>query len=231
MTMTAIVPGGRASRRSNRPHSLAEIAVDHLRRLIVNGHLEPGSRLFEPQLGEMLGISRTPIREALKLLAAEGLVELRRNRNAIVSRVDSGDLAALFEAEVGIEAFAAGLAAERMRASELRRLKALQARMEVCYERERRDEYIQINQQVHRLIVAAARNPVLAETHGRLLGRLQRARNLALATEGRAEESILEHRAILAALERRDREATSRLMARHIERTRELFARRCASRG
>ncbi len=206
-----------------RPPLRSHVAVARLRRMIVNGHLGPGAPLFEPQLGDILRVSRTPVREALKILAAEGLVELRRNRSAIVAPLDIRELADLFEMETGIEGFAAGLAAERIRAGELQRLARLQQRMETGHASGARDVYIRVNQDVHRLIVASARNAVLLETYERLLARLQRARNLALATEGRADESIREHRAILGALEAHDGAAASLLMARHVARTGEIF--------
>lgn len=211
-------------RRTRRAPSLAEAAVKRLRRMIVIGEFAPGARLSEPQLGEQLGISRTPVREALKLLAAEGLVELRPNRNAIVARIDPHELAGLFEVETGIEGFAAGLAARRMSEAELRKLRRLQTRMEALHARGQREAYIRVNRQVHALIVGGARNAVLASTHAWLLGRLERARNLALATEGRIEESIREHREILDALERRDAERAARLMADHVKRTGDIFA-------
>lgn len=191
--------------------------------MIVNGHLEPGAPLFEPQLGELLEVSRTPVREALKLLAAEGLVELRRNRSAIVARLDNRELADLFELEAGLEGLAAGLAAERRRAADLRRLVMLQERMETCYRRSDRDGYIRVNQEAHRTIVACARNRALTETYGRLMVRLHRARNLSLAIEGRIVEAINEHREILAVLEAGDATAARELMTRHVARTGELY--------
>jgi DNA-binding GntR family transcriptional regulator len=217
-----------ATRNGRAGTSLADLAVTRLRRMIVLNMLKPGERLFEPQLGEMLGVSRTPVREALKLLAAEGLIALRRNRSAIVALLDPDELRSLFEVESGIESLAAGLAAARMSAADLRKLRALQERMERCWAEGRREDYIRINIQIHRLIVAGAMNPILAQTHSWLLGRLQRARNVALGTEGRMEESIREHRDILAALEARDAETAARLLARHVNRTGDIVAAWCA---
>jgi DNA-binding GntR family transcriptional regulator len=210
--------------RCRPPPGLHEVALDALRRKIVRGELAPGRRLSEPELCETLGISRTPLREALKLLATEGLVTLRRNRSAIVAPLNPGELRGLFEAESCIESFAAGLAAERMTSAELKRLRALQERMEAHQGRGDLDGYFDLNQQIHRLIVAGAKNPALCEAHDVLLGRLARARYLALEVQGRWEESILEHREILSALESRDAEQARRLFAGHIGRTGDAIA-------
>jgi DNA-binding GntR family transcriptional regulator len=202
----------------HRP-SLTDIAVEQVRHMIVHGHVRPGERLSEPAICDALGISRTPVREALKLLAAEGLVELRRNRNPVVSHIDPIELAHLFEVEGGIEGMAARLAASRMTNADLNRLETLQARLERHHARRELENYFDVNQQVHKLIVAAAKNPVLVRTHNRLLGRLERARLLALSAEGRWEQAVLEHREILAALKAGDGEKAAALCAAHVERT------------
>jgi len=217
----------RRRRRTAPPPALADQAVTALRRMIARGMLAPGARLFEPVLSETLGVSRTPVREALKLLAAEGLVELRRNRNALVAPLDPAELRELFEVESCIEGYAAGLAAERIGANGLRRLRLLQERMESRQMRGDLEAYFEINQQIHRLVVASAGNAVLRETHERLIGRLERARFFALGAEGRWEESVLEHRAILRALENRDAAAAQRLFTVHVRRTGEVVAETC----
>jgi DNA-binding GntR family transcriptional regulator len=221
---------GPAAPRATRPRvvpSLAHGAVDTLRRLIVTSALAPGTALTETQLVARLGVSRTPIREALKLLSREGLVLLRRNRAAIVAPLDGEGLHHLFEAEAMIESTAAGLAAQRRPDAAVARLERLQERMEAAEAGGDREAYIRINQQVHALIVQASGNTALVEMHQGLMGRLQRARNVALAQQGRVEESILEHRAILDALRRRDGAAARRLMGAHVERTGDIVAAIC----
>jgi DNA-binding GntR family transcriptional regulator len=207
--------------------SLADQAVERLRRLIVSAAIPPGAPLVESGLVDRLGVSRTPVREALKLLAVEGLVTLRRNRAAIVAPLRGDELAHLFEVERALESFAAGLAASRMSEAELKRLARLQGQMEALEARGDRDGYVRLNRKIHFGIVAGSRNPALAEAHERLIGRLQRARNIALASRGRAEESIREHRDILAALQDRDAEAAARLMDRHVGRTGDIVAAIC----
>lgn len=216
-------------RRAIPPPPLADMAVDRLRHMIVYGELAPSTRLIEPELSEALGISRTPLREALKLLAAEGLVMLRPNRNAIVAPLDPGELTHLFEAEGCIESFAARVAAERMTAADLRRLRGFQAKIEALEGAGALEEYFGINQKIHRLIVAGAKNPALAEVHDRLLGRLARARYFALSAQGRWRDSVLEHREILTALEARDGATAQRLFVQHVDHTGDVIAAACAS--
>ncbi|MDN3522770.1 GntR family transcriptional regulator [Halomonas ramblicola] len=210
-------------RRITTP-SLAEEAYEALHDLIVHGRLAPGQRLVEPELCEQLGISRTPLREALKMLANDGLVTLRRNRNAQVSLIDPQELEHLFEVEAGLESLAATLAAERMTASELKRLEKLQLRLEKLLDQGDRDAYFALNQRIHALIVSGAKNPVLERTHRRLLGQLERARYLALDQLGRWEQSTEEHREILEALKARDGERAGRCLLAHIHHTGEAIA-------
>ncbi|MGR4067099.1 GntR family transcriptional regulator [Halomonas sp. LR3S48] len=221
MTMEGAALLGR--RRITTP-SLAEEAYEALHDLIVHGRLAPGQRLIEPELCEQLGISRTPLREALKMLAADGLVTLRRNRNAQVSLIEPQELEHLFEVEAGLESLAASLAAKRMTNTELKRLESLQERLERLLEKGDRNAYFELNQRIHGLIVAGAKNPVLEETHRSLLGRLERARYLALDHIGRWEESTREHRDILEALKSRDSDLARRLLADHVQHTGDAIA-------
>ena len=203
---------------------LHEQAADKLRILIVRGDLKPGEALLEVGLSEALGISRTPLREALKQLAAEGLVELRLNRGAVVAPLRHEELAELFEAVSGIERCAAELAAVRMTVQDIARLEALQARIERHHARGELRDYIEINQQIHSTIVSFARNSVLKASHETLLARAERARFFALAADGRWDESVREHRQILAALKARDATRAGQLLGQHVRRTGETVA-------
>lgn len=213
--------------RRIRTPSLAQEAYEVLQHMIVRGELPPGERLVEPALCERLGISRTPLREAIKRLANEGLIVLRRNRNAMVSRIDARELEHLFEVEAGIESLAVGLAAARMTNTELKKLETLQERLEQRLAKGDRDGYFEINQRIHTLLVAGAKNPILEETHRHLLGRLERARYLALNRIGRWQESAEEHRAILDALKARDAVRARLLLDEHIQHTGEIVSAYC----
>jgi DNA-binding GntR family transcriptional regulator len=196
--------------------NICERAVARLRSLIVHGEFAPETALVEAELCAMLGISRTPLREALKLLAAQGLVELRQNRSARVASMKSEEIADLFQALSGIERVTGELAAERMVAADLARLHAMQHEMERHYAVGELHGYFALNQAIHGAIVASARNTTLRETHEWLLARAERARYVALASRRRWDESVDEHRAILTAFDARDSQAAGRLLGTHV---------------
>lgn len=203
---------------------LHEQAATRLRTLIVRGDLAPGEQLLETSLSEALGVSRTPLREALKQLATEGLVELRLNRSAVVAPIRRDEVAELFEALGGIERCAAELAARRMGVREIERLETLQERIEWHHRHGELRDYFEINQQIHGAIVGFARNNVLKATHDVLLPRAERARFFALSILGRWEESVREHQEILAALKAGDSDRAGQLLSRHVRRTGEIVA-------
>jgi DNA-binding GntR family transcriptional regulator len=203
---------------------LYEQAAARLRLLIVRGDLLPGQQLYETELSEALGVSRTPLREALKQLSSEGLVELRLNRGAIVTPLRRDELTELFEAMSGIERCAAELAATRMEKRDVDRLQALQERIEWHHDRGELRDYFEVNQQIHSAIVGFARNGVLKATHDILLPRAERARFFALSVRGRWDESVREHRDILAALRDGDADRAGRLLGHHVRRTGEITA-------
>lgn len=210
--------GGRKSLKLKRT-GLHLRAAARMRAMIIRGELEPGSSTQETRLSEALGVSRTPLREAMKLLAAEGLVELRPNRSPRIADIEADRIVELFEALAGIERLAAELAAQRATEHELQRLRLLQTRMENHHRDGKLDDYFAINGEIHGLIVRAARNAPLREAHETLLSRAERARYLALGAERRWSNSVEEHATILAALEARNGEAAGRLLAAHVQRT------------
>lgn len=199
--------------------ALHELARDRLRALIVRGDLAPGLALQETQLSEELGISRTPLREALKLLAAEGLLELRSNRSSQIAPLRQNEIDELFEVLSAIEGTAAQLAASRITPQELRRLTQLQQRMEACHDSGKLEDYFRINQEIHSFIVACAKNGVLRSTHDTLLARAERARYFALSSRSRWDDSVREHRQILKALKAHDALEAARALSQHVLRT------------
>lgn len=201
---------------------LHDQAAARLRTLIIRGELLPGEPLTETELSEALGVSRTPLREALKLLATEGLVELRLNRSAVVASLRREEIAELFEAVSGIERIAAELAAVRMTDRDLQKLRKLQERMERHHDGGELREYFELNQQIHSFIVDGARNGALKSAHEALLARAERARFFALFSQERWDESVREHRDILRALERHEAEPAGKLLAHHVQRTGEV---------
>lgn len=198
---------------------LHERAAARMRTMIIRGELPPGSQTQETKLSKAFGVSRTPLREAMKLLAAEGLIELRPNRSPRIADIAIEDISELFEALAGIERLAAELAAERATERDLARLRTLQTRMEGHHRNGRLDAYFAINGEIHNIIVRMARNTPLREAHETLISRAERARYLALGADKRWSNSVDEHANILAALEARDSAAAGRLLGAHVRQT------------
>ncbi|MDB5029058.1 MAG: Transcriptional regulator associated with Tricarboxylic transport, partial [Candidatus Eremiobacteraeota bacterium] len=146
--------------------SLHEETVSRLRALITDGALRPGSRIDERELCERFGISRTPLREALKVLASEGLVELLPHRGARVSRLSDHELRDAFEIVSALEALAGELACQRITEEQLTAIEAVHATMNGHHKRGELAEYFACNQVIHEAINRAAGNPQLTEMYG-----------------------------------------------------------------
>jgi DNA-binding GntR family transcriptional regulator len=192
--------------------------LSSLRDYIVEGNLAEGERIPERKLCDLFGVSRTPLREALKVLASEGLVELLPNRGARVRALTHGDLIELFDVMGGLEALAGRLASEKIEDGEIAEIERLHHEMYGCYLRRDLHGYFQFNQQIHERIVEAARNAVLASTYAGFAGRLRRVRfsaNLA-GDRDRWSEAMREHEAILDALRRRAAQELSDILFRHL---------------
>jgi DNA-binding GntR family transcriptional regulator len=188
-----------------------------LRDLIVEGALAPGSRLNERELCARFGISRTPLREALKVLAREGLVDLLPNRGARVARLEAKDVADMFDVMGALEALAGKLAAPRITETELHEIRALHYEMLAAHARRDLPAYFRRNQAIHEAILAAARNPVLSMTYHGLAGRIRRARYVANMTVERWDAAVAEHETILSALAARDGAHLSSILAEHLD--------------
>ena len=135
-----------------------------LRDMVIEGELEPGARLNERVLCEQLKVSRTPLREAFKMLAGEGLVELLPNRGAVVARMGIEDIEAAFAVIAALEGLAGELAAQHITEAELAEIRALQFDMLASHSRRDLPGYFRANMRIHALINSAAKNPVLTET-------------------------------------------------------------------
>jgi DNA-binding GntR family transcriptional regulator len=202
--------------------SLHAQAIDRLRDMIVEGELAAGARIVENELTDRFGISRTPLREALKVLASEGLVELLPHRGARVTEVTAQEVGDLFELIAGIEGLAAEFATVRMSARDLDRLQTMHERLERYHLARRRHDYFRANQRIHHLIVTLAGNPILTATHERLLARARRARYLAILSEERWDEAMREHVEVMAAFGARDAVRAGTIWRHHTARTGEV---------
>ncbi|MEQ6888911.1 GntR family transcriptional regulator [Halomonas sp. CS7] len=199
--------------------SLYEVVAEQLREMVLEGELTPGSRISEKRLCESFEVSRTPLREALKVLANEGLVELLPNRGAKVTEVDPREVADLFEVMVELEALSGHLLARRASDAEIAELRALHHQMLDHYRRQERVEYFRLNQRIHRRLAEISGNGVLLELETTLNLKITRARYAANMKLGRWDESAREHERILDALERRDGEALANAMRDHMRYT------------
>jgi DNA-binding GntR family transcriptional regulator len=199
-----------------RRANLHDTVVGRLRDLIIEGTLAPGARIAERQLCESLGVSRTPLREALKVLAFEGLVELLPNRGARVARLDDSDIENMFQIMGALEALAGSLACTHISEAELAEIAALHYEMLAQYMRHDLPGYFRLNQAIHAAIVAAARNPILAVIYQSLTARIRRARYFANLSDERWRHAVEEHEAILQTLQARDGPRLARLLEEHL---------------
>jgi DNA-binding GntR family transcriptional regulator len=195
---------------------LHEEAVDRLRDLIVQGDLVPGQRLNERLLSEKLAISRTPLREAIKLLATEGLVELLPNRGAVVATMDTARLAETLQVMGALEGLAGELACRKSTPEQIAQIRGLHDEMLSMHARGDLAGYFRYNQAIHLKIVEASGNPVLANTYRHLNVNVRRARYMANLSRERWDAAVREHEEILRALAARDVAKLKRLLRDHL---------------
>jgi DNA-binding GntR family transcriptional regulator len=199
--------------------SLHGVVVDRVRDLIVEGALAPGERLNERLLCERLGVSRTPLREALKVLAAEGLVELMPNRGAAVAPLTVAALDEVLDVMGPLEAALGPLVARRIDASAAAEIEALHAALLRHHAARDLPPYFRINQQIHRRLVLATGNRTLLDIHTGLNQRILRLRYMANLSQERWDRAVAEHEAIMAALRARDGERLGAVLRAHLQTT------------
>ncbi|WP_417580735.1 GntR family transcriptional regulator [Pelagibacterium sp.] len=204
-----------ATHGGRRKGQLHTEAAGRLRDMILSGELPPGSRLRELQLCEQLGVSRTPVREALRTLAAEGLVDLLPNRSVVVSQLHAPDLEHLFVVFGAVEGLAAELACQRITEDEIAEIGRLLSEMVDYHARKERAPYMRINQQIHRRTVEIAANPVLFSVWQSLVPRVERARALANLDTGRWTGALFEHTKMFTVLAARDGKQLAQLTREH----------------
>jgi DNA-binding GntR family transcriptional regulator len=196
----------------SKPAKVAEL----IREMIIQDKLPPGAPIRERTLAEQLSVSRTPLREALKILSAEGLVELQPRRGATVAAPSDREVRELLQLLGVLEGFAGELACATVSADEIREIRALHLEMLAAYTRRDRLGYFHRNQDIHLAIVRATRNQVLIDHHRTLNARVYRARYVCNLKTQRWESAIRDHEAILEALERRDASAMPALLRDHV---------------
>jgi len=196
---------------------LREIVFEALREAIIQGRLKPGERLMEIQLAEDMGVSRTPVREAIRKLELEGFVVMIPRKGAYVAGISLHDITDVFEVRAALESLAAGLAAERISEEELEELERSHAQIAEVSDGSKLDTVVERDIKFHDTIYKASRNKVLIQIILRLQDQLRRFRSTTLAQPGRTRVAVKEHRQIVDAISSRDVELAQVLAREHIE--------------
>ena len=195
---------------------LHEAVISQLRDLIVQGELPPGSKLNERVLADRLGTSRTPLREAIKYLASEGLVELLPNRGAVVAALDLGRLKEVFVVLGALEALAGDLACRHATEADIAAVKALYYHMLAYHAAGDLANYFRCNQEIHIKLLECSGNATLAQVYRGLNAHVKRARYMANLSRERWDKAVREHEEMLDALIRRDSARLQSLLRDHL---------------
>ena len=202
--------------------ALHEQVAQRLRQMLVENRIPPGAKLNERELSEVLQVSRTPLREAIRMLAAEGLVELLPNRGAIALALSEEDVLNTFEVMAGLEAMSGELAAERIQDAELAEIRALHFEMLAAYTRRDLPAYYGLNARIHSAINAAAKNPVLTHTYNQVNARLQALRFRSNQDGEKWKTAVQEHDRMVDALAARDPQAMRAVLVSHLKNKRDV---------
>ena len=197
---------------------LHEEVTTRLRDMIVEDILKPGERIQELEIASQLGVSRTPIREALKVLASEGLVEMLPLRGAVVKAFTAKDAQDMLKVIAQLEALAGSEACQASDA-DIAHVLSLHADMKLHYQQRNRHDYFALNQQIHNVIVSLARNETLSSLHAILSKRMRRIRYTGNALPSNWDEAMQEHEEMAQALQARDAARLAGIMRQHIENT------------
>ncbi|PKM46305.1 MAG: GntR family transcriptional regulator [Firmicutes bacterium HGW-Firmicutes-8] len=196
---------------------LREIVFETLREAIINATLRPGERLMEIQMAEEMGVSRTPVREAIRKLELEGFVVMVPRKGAYVAGISMKDIADVFEIRAAMEALAAGLAAERITEEELEDLERILVTIGECVKNNDLEKLIEVDTEFHDILFKASRNERLVQIVSNLREQIQRFRTASLSTPGRMKYALEEHKKIVEAVSERNVELAQSLAREHIE--------------
>ena len=191
--------------------------ADRIRDMILEGDYEPGERLQEKELSERFGVSRTPLREALKVLSSEGWVTHAPNRGATITHLSDQEIAETYPVMGALEGLAGELACQNATDAEINEIAKLHADMVDAHQARALADYYEINQRIHAAIFAAARNDLLVKTYAQLTGRARRARFRGTMSDARWAQAVREHELILVALQSRKAKALGEALRRHTD--------------
>jgi len=203
--------------------TMQESVADMIRDLILSGKLEPGMRLTQNQLAEQLGVSRTPVREALQKLASEGLVTFSPYKGASVAEFSAAELVDIYSIRIALEGYCARLAAAQITDEQLEQLEALFAKMKKEYKREDRWQLLAANREFYVVLYAIPNQPRLYELTMKYLDMADPYRRMALAQERYFTHIIEGHEKFLDILRRRDPDAMERLLRTQMEEIRAML--------
>lgn len=196
---------------------LRELVFESIREAIIGGQLPPGERLMEIQLAEEMGVSRTPVREAIRKLELEGLVVMIPRKGAYVSGLSMKDISDVFEIRSALEGLAAELASERATEEELENMERHLVRIAEGIEKGDITSVVEVDTDFHGMLYTASRNQWLGQIINNLREQIQRFRQTSLSYPGRMRVALEEHRRIVEAISSRDPELARKLAAEHIE--------------
>ncbi len=196
---------------------LREVVCESLREAIRNGILKPGERIMEIQLAEELGVSRTPVREAIRKLELEGYVVMMPRRGTYVASMSIRDINEIFEIRTALESLSNGLAADHITDEELEHLQRLLVIIGGYIKEGNMEKIVETDIEFHDTMYHAARNTRLVGIISNLSDQLTRFRTLSMSYPGRLEATLEEHRLIVEAIAQGDRKAASKAAERHME--------------
>ncbi|MDV7144288.1 GntR family transcriptional regulator [Tropicimonas sp. TH_r6] len=197
--------------------SLHDQVANQIRDMIIEGYLEPGTRIDEVELATKFGVSRTPFREALRTLAAEGLVVSQRSKGSVVRILTPEDVKGMLELLAHIELLAGHLVCERASDEEIADLLSLHEEMLEFWRARERMPYYKLNQEFHSRLSHYAKNAALEETQSNLQARLKRIRFMGNRGIESWDDAVAEHEEMADALRKRDGKALGRVMEKHLQ--------------
>lgn len=200
-------------------HTLHDVLVERIRDMIIGGDLASGTRIHEGQLGVALGVSRTPLRESLKFLASEGLIDLVPGRGAVVHQLTPKDVRNMLDVIGALEILAGRLACRNASDQGITEVRGIHDRMMALYADRQRLEYYKHNQAIHSAIARLSDNEFLISSHDAIQSRLKRIRFIGNEAPENWAGAVREHIEMIAALERRDEDTLAEVLGRHLEQT------------
>lgn len=207
-----------AARAAGNGRTLPGAVAGQLRERIIQGEFPPGARLNERALCDLLGVSRTPLREAFRVLAAEGLVEIEPNRGAQVVALSEANIREAFEVIGGLEAMSCRMACERATDQEIAEIRALTYEMMASHARHDLPTYFRTNRQIHERISLAAHNSLLKQLYDAQNARIQNLRFVSNEDRQKWDLAMREHIEMAEALEARDADRLAAIMRQHLQR-------------